>query len=101
MKPKEYNHNYDNYIGGEWKPAKSSSLEVIKSVNPAAKGMLISTTPDSGKHEIDEAVGCALEAKSNWAALPMGARASLLEALANAADSRLEDLGRLVTDSMG
>ena len=82
MKPNEYNHNYDNYIGGEWRSAKSSSLGVIRSINPAAKKKLISTVPDSGKHEIDEAVGCALEAKTDWATRSIGARASLLEALA-------------------
>lgn len=101
MKPQEYNNKYENYIGGEWRSLESSSRTVINSYNPAAKTKLISSVPDSGEHEINEAVGCAKEAQGNWSEMSMGARASLLEALADRAESRQEELGRLVTDSMG
>ena len=99
MKPQANNFKLQNYINGEWIPFEGQ--DGIKSYNPAAKSKLVSISPNSGEAEVNEAVGCAREAQKNWAAMSIGARASLLEDLANLADSRQEELGRLVTDSMG
>ena len=98
MEPRAYDHQFGNYIGGKWHPLAAATLD---SFNPAARTKKISTTTASTASSVEEAVAAAREAYPAWSALSMGQRAALLEAWAKRAAERLDDLGRLVTETMG
>jgi malonate-semialdehyde dehydrogenase (acetylating) / methylmalonate-semialdehyde dehydrogenase len=89
----------DNYIDGEWTPARTASgeLDVIK----PATGEVLARVPLSGAEDLDEAVRAAREALPEWRGVATIARARKLFELRERLVARQEDLARSVTTEMG
>ncbi len=98
MQPTGYDYRYGNFINGRF---CEPGADFMTSTNPAATHLGISSFAASTEKDVNEAVGAAREAYAGWSSLPMGARADLLEKWAALADARIDELGRLVTESMG
>ncbi|NII09238.1 aldehyde dehydrogenase [Oleiagrimonas sp. C23AA] len=76
-----------NLIAGQSRAARNPAwLDVIE----PATGTLLAQVPDSEAEDIAQAVAAAEAAQPAWAARPIAARASALQALAQAIEDRLE-----------
>ena len=81
-----------NYINGEWRPAICEHW--IEDYSPA-NGSLIAQIPCSSSEDVDEAVLAASEAIEDWANLTITERADWLEKIADALESRAEEVAQL------
>ena len=81
-----------NYINGEWRPAICEHW--IEDFSPA-NGFLIAQIPCSSSEDVDEAVLAASEAIEDWANLTITERADWLEKIADALESRAEEVAQL------
>jgi len=81
-----------NYINGEWRPAICEHW--IEDYSPA-NGSLIAQIPCSSSEDVDEAVLAASEAIEDWANLTITQRADWLEKIADALESRAEEVAQL------
>ncbi len=81
-----------NYINGEWRPAICEHW--IEDYSPA-NGSLIAQIPCSSSEDVDEAVLAASEAIEDWANLTIAERADWLEKIADALESRAEEVAQL------
>ena len=68
--------------------------ETIEDVNPAT-GQIIANIPRSKKNDVEEAVHAAETASNYWSNLSLEERRSWLEKIANALESRSEDIAKL------
>jgi len=83
--------NVQNFIGGEFVDAvDDTTLENLAS----ATGQLIGTIPRSKQPDVYRAVAAARVAQHEWADLTLDDRADWLEAIADALESRGEELAR-------
>ncbi len=89
--------SFANYINGEWVTA-DDSFEVR---NPANTGEIVGICPRGTKDDIAQAAAAAQEAFSGWAAMPGPARGKLLFKVADILESRLDELGELMTREEG
>jgi len=89
----------DNYIGGEWTPARAATGE-LEVVNPAS-GEVLARVPLSGADDLDAAVRAARTALAQWRGVSTIARARKLFELRERLLARSEDLARSVTTEMG
>ncbi|XP_023344685.1 aldehyde dehydrogenase family 8 member A1 isoform X2 [Eurytemora carolleeae] len=77
----------ENFIGGDF----ISSAKHIDSFNPAT-GEVWALIPDSGAHQVNEAVAAAEKAFPSWSRLTPSARAKYLLNIADIIDQRLDEL---------
>src|ERR1700752_2524022 len=89
----------DNYIDGEWTPARAATGE-LDVVNPAT-GEGLARVPLSGAADLDLAVRAAREALPGWRAVSTMARARKLFELRERLVARSDELARAVTTEMG
>jgi malonate-semialdehyde dehydrogenase (acetylating)/methylmalonate-semialdehyde dehydrogenase len=89
----------DNYIGGEWRPARAAVAEL--DVENPATGEVLARVPLSGAEDLDDAVKAARAALPEWRAVSTIARARMLFTLRERLEARSEDLARSVTTEMG
>src|SRR5579883_1186576 len=90
---------YQNFIGGEWKNARSG--ETFISTNPARTSEVIGYYQKSGVEDLNEAVEVAARAQPGWEATPAPARGDVLYRAAQILEWRQEELAQLMTREMG
>src|SRR5688572_14322028 len=83
---------YENYIGGEWKPARSG--ETFESRSPSDTSDLIGVFPASQPEDVDAAITAAAEAAQGWRNTSAITRANLLHKAAEILGGRVNDVGR-------
>jgi len=81
--------NIENYIGGEFAPAHSG--EALPVFEPAT-GRQYAEVAESGKRDIDRAMLAAEQAFGDWSALLPDERAQWLNRLADAVETRADEL---------
>ena len=81
-----------NYINGEWRPAICEHW--IEDYSPA-NGSLIAQIPCSSSEDVDDAVLAATVASADWANQTIAERADWLEKIADALESRAEEVAQL------
>ena len=81
-----------NYINGEWRPAICEHW--IEDYSPA-NGSLIAQIPCSSIEDVDDAVLAATAASADWADQTIAERADWLEKIADALESRVEEVAQL------
>ena len=79
-----------NYINGIFVDSK----ETIEDINPAT-GEVIATIPRSNLNDVNEAVLAADKARDNWSSLSLDERRKWLEKIANALETRSEEIAKL------
>ncbi len=87
-----------NFIGGEWKPARSGATDVI--LNPAT-GEAIGTAPSSDATDIDDAVEAARAAFPGWAATTPRERSEILTKVADTIAANIDDLSAIESENVG
>ncbi|CAN5767909.1 aldehyde dehydrogenase family protein [soil metagenome] len=83
---------FDNFIGGEWQPARSG--ELFESTSPADSSVVVGRFASSGPDDVQEAIAAAERAFSGWRATSPIVRANLLHKAAEILGSRTQDVGR-------
>lgn len=86
------------FIGGEW--VASRGAENLPVINPAT-GETITSVSLGNREDIDSAVQAAHSAFPEWSALPPAKRAGYLDAIADAIDSRRDEIAELITLDVG
>ncbi|GAA4619713.1 aldehyde dehydrogenase [Actinoallomurus vinaceus] len=93
---------YDSlFIGGEWAEPHGTGRIVVRSPNSEDE---IGDVPEAVEADADDAVAAArraFEDPSGWAAWPPEARAEAMERLADALDTRAEDMAARVSGQNG
>lgn len=90
---------YLNFINGEW--VASSNGEYTESINPANKNEIVGKVQKSPKEDLDRAVEAAKAAQKEWRNLAGAARGDYLYKIANALESRLDEVAEAMTREMG
>ena len=90
---------YQNFIGGEWKSARSG--ETFISTNPARTSEIIGHYQKSNAADLEDAVKAAALAQPAWEATPAPARGDILYRAARILEQRQEELAQLMTREMG
>jgi acyl-CoA reductase-like NAD-dependent aldehyde dehydrogenase len=87
-------------IDGEWREAASETE--IRVVSPSTEEV-IGVVPDAGRGDVDAAVRAARRAfeAGTWRGLAVAERAEIIERALRILESRIEEIGRLVTSEMG
>lgn len=88
----------DNYIGGEF--LAPSTGQYLDNTEPAT-GSVFSKIPKSDSHDVQSAVAAATEAFGPWSNLSYLKRADLLDQVAHAIESRLEEFAALESRDTG
>jgi aldehyde dehydrogenase (NAD+) len=86
------------FIDGQWVPAGGRAP--IPVVNPATEEQ-VASVPAGTEADVDSAVAAARAAFAGWAATPAERRAELLNAAADALESRTDEIAGLITSEMG
>ena len=89
--------SFANYINGDWVTA-DDSFEVR---NPANTDEIVGICPRGTTEDIAAAATAAQEAFAGWSAMPGPARGKLLFKVAEILESRLDELGELMTREEG
>ncbi len=79
-----------NFVNGNFVKVE----ETIEDVNPAT-GEVIANIPRSKANDVEEAVHAAETARNSWSNLSLDERRGWLEKIANALESRSEDIAKL------
>ncbi|MGI5328588.1 aldehyde dehydrogenase [Actinomadura nitritigenes] len=90
----------DLLIGGEWRrPASAATISVV---SPSTEEV-IGQVPDAGPDDVDAAAEAARRAFEGgaWRGLPVAERADVIERALRILESRIGDIGHLVTSEMG
>lgn len=91
-------HKREFYIDGQWRlPLAGNDLTVI---NPAS-GQPCATISLGARGDVDLAVAAARRAFSTWGQTSKAERRALLERIASIYESRMEEMGQLITMEMG
>src|SRR5437016_8234007 len=90
---------YQNFIGGEWAPAKSG--QTVQRFNPADTREVVASYPAGGKEEADAAIEAARKAYAVWAATTPVARGRILSQASHRLESRKAELAELLTREEG
>ncbi len=88
-----------NFIGGLWKPSKSSLT--FLDINPADTRDLIGRFPDSVVEDAKEAIDAAKEALKEWEDMPAPKRGQILLKASNLLEERKEEFAELLTREKG
>lgn len=91
-------NEFNNYIGGQWVPAKSG--KTFESHNPA-NGELVGRLPLSEAQDAADAVAAADRAYERWRKFPAPKRAELVYRVAEILRARKQEMGELLTREMG
>jgi aldehyde dehydrogenase (NAD+) len=91
--------SFRNYVNGEWRDAASGQSFTV--TNPASPSDTIGHFPKSGPADVDEAVGAAAEALSEWDQRPAPQRGTILREAGNLLVERKADIAREMTREMG
>ena len=86
------------FIGGKWVPAPDTDPLVV--VNPATEQAL-AAVPAGTAADVDAAVAAACAAFAGWSVTPVGKRAALLTATADALEARTDEVAALISAEMG
>src|SRR6266576_4653261 len=89
---------YQQFIGGAF--VDSASGETLEVINPA-NDQVIARVPKSGSEDVDRAVEAADAAFTAWGAATPQERSQALLKLADAIESRSDELGRLESKNAG
>ncbi|MCB1014673.1 MAG: gamma-aminobutyraldehyde dehydrogenase, partial [Acidimicrobiales bacterium] len=88
-----------NFIGGEWVPARSGATDAV--LDPAT-GATLAEVASSGPEDVDAAVAAAAAAfAGDWGATTPGERANALWKLAEVLESEKDALGALESKNVG
>jgi 1-pyrroline dehydrogenase len=88
-----------NFIGGEWVPARSGAKDAV--LDPAT-GLALAEVASSDKDDVDAAVAAAAAAfAGEWGASTPGDRANALWKLAEVLDQHSDELGKLESQNVG
>jgi malonate-semialdehyde dehydrogenase (acetylating)/methylmalonate-semialdehyde dehydrogenase len=87
-----------NFIGGEWRPARTSSTDTV--FNPAT-GEEIARVPLCGAGDVDAAVQAAAHAFSSWRDTPVPDRVQYLFRFKHLLEENFAELAREVTRENG
>src|SRR3989449_7566613 len=90
---------YQNFIGGEWAPAKSG--QTVQRFNPADTREVVASYPSGGKEEAGAAIEAARKAYAVWAATTPVARGRILSKASHLLESRKAELAELLTREEG
>src|SRR2546430_3384173 len=90
---------YQNFIGGEWVPAKSG--QTVQRFNPADAREVVASYPAGGKEEAGAAIEAARKAYAVWAATTPVARGRILSKASHLLESRKAELAELLTREEG
>lgn len=90
---------YQNFIGGEWKSARSGKTFI--STNPARTSEIIGHYQKSHTDDLEDAIAAAAHAQPAWEATPAPARGEILYHAALILERRQEELAQLMTREMG
>lgn len=90
---------YHNFIGGEWRSARSG--ETFISTNPARTSEIIGHYQKSSAADLEDAVAAATKAQPAWEATPAPTRGEILYRAAQILEQRQEELAQLMTREMG
>ena len=85
-----------NYINGEFTTTK----DIIDDINPAT-GEIIAKIPKSGSKEVSNAVDAADMARVSWSELSSEKRADWLDKIADALESKSDDIASLESQDTG
>lgn len=91
-------HQYGNYIGGEWGPAADGQTHA--NLDPA-NGELIGYFPRSSSVDVDRAVAAARSAFDGWRLTPPPKRGEILYRVGMLLTERKEEIARTLTREMG
>ncbi len=92
-------HHFNNYIAGEWVPAKSG--KTVENRNPADENDLVGVFPASGAEDLDAAVKAARAAFGAWRRVPAPLRALKIQRAGELLRERKEEVSRQMTREMG
>ncbi|HEY6167637.1 MAG TPA: aldehyde dehydrogenase family protein [Verrucomicrobiae bacterium] len=90
---------YQNFIGGEWLPAKSG--ETFQTLNPADTREVVAQYPEGGREDAVAAIDAAKKAFPAWAAMTPVARGRILSKASQLIEARKAELGELLTREEG
>lgn len=90
---------YQNFIGGEWVPAKSG--QTFQNTNPADTREVVSQYPQSGQADALAAIEAAKAALAGWAATTSVARGRVLSKVSQLLEARKPELAKLLTREEG
>ena len=91
--------SYQNFIGGDWVPAKSG--QTVQHANPADTHDVVAQYPVSGKDDAVEAIVAARKAFPAWAAMTPVARGRILSKASQILEGRKAELAELLTREEG
>lgn len=86
------------FIGGAWQPPRGQ--DVIAVVNPASEGVIAQLALGNAE-DADSAVRAAHAAFPAYSAWPVGARAALLDRIAQVYEQHIDKMAALITAEMG
>jgi acyl-CoA reductase-like NAD-dependent aldehyde dehydrogenase len=89
---------YQNWIGGQWVPARSGRTR--ENIDPAS-GEVLGVFPRSGAEDVDDAVSAARKALDSWRAMPAPRRGEILFRASETLVRRKEEFAREMTSEMG
>jgi len=87
-----------NYIGGEWRPARSGATDEI--IDPAT-GRVMGTAPSSGPEDVEDAVAAARAAYHEWSHTTPRHRSEVLTAVADAIAANMDELSSIECANVG
>lgn len=90
---------YQNFIGGEWTPARSG--QTYQTLNPADTREAVAQYPLSGREDARAAIEAATKAYPAWAATTSVARGRILSKASQILESRRTELAELLTREEG
>lgn len=90
---------YQNFIGGEWVPAKSG--KTFQNLNPADTRETVAQYPQSGQEDAVAAIAAAKAAFPGWAAMTPVARGRVLSKASQLVEARKPELAKLLTQEEG
>ncbi len=90
---------FNNYIGGEWVPAKSG--ETFQNLNPADPSDVIGNYPQSSEADIKDAVEAGKKAFATWRLMPAPRRAEIMYRAGQLLIQYKEEMSQIMTREMG
>lgn len=90
---------YQNFIGGEWVPAKSG--QTFQNTNPADTREVVAQYPQSGQPDALAAIEAAKAAFPAWSALTSVGRGRVLSKASQLIEARKPELAKLLTQEEG
>src|ERR1051325_7717315 len=91
--------SYQNFIGGEWVPAKAGNT--FKNLNPADAREFVAEYPSSGRDDAAAAIAAAQKAFAAWAAMTPVGRGRILSKTSQVLESRKAELAELLPREEG